>query len=84
MKAILKKFFFELKEWFTDAADHIQLFVINGRIEALKEELDWSKSLGWPIDPKDLVMLDLWSEAHNKVLLRIRLRDAKQELVVAH
>jgi hypothetical protein len=83
MKAILKKFFEEVKEWFADAADHIKLFVIGSRIEALKEGLDWEKHLGWPIDPKDLVMIDLWSEAYNDVLLRIRARDAqeKQEAV---
>ena len=38
---LFQKFWHGVKEWFADAADHIQLFCLEQQIEFLNEKLEW-------------------------------------------
>ena len=78
MKPFLSKFFSDVKEWFADAADHIKLAVLDSKITGLKEELDWEIYCS---DRHEIeISLDIYCEAYNRTLYRVRARDDRHRL----
>ena len=78
----MQKFWHGVKEWFADAADHIQLFCLEQRIESLNEKLEWEDS---KIQRENIIcLIDLVCEAYNKVLSRVRARDDRRAVAHAH
>ena len=78
----MQKFWHGVKEWFADAADHIQLFCLEQRIESLNEELEWENNRAER--EKIICLMDLVCEAYNKVLSRVRARDDRHAVAHAH
>jgi len=83
---LLKKFFLKFAKkltlWFRGAYDEMKdqwnFWVVNDKIDSLNEELEWEDS--GHRRTEILLELDLLSEAHNKILFRIRARDEGAEL----
>jgi hypothetical protein len=67
----MKKLFCGVRGWFADAADHIQLFWVDQKIDSLNDDLE--SAVG---DERFylFILLDLHSGAHNKILNRINNR----------
>ena len=80
LKRLARRFFGFLKEFFTDMLDHWRLMCLEKKIESLNEELDWfsGETSG------KLKELDLYLEARNIVLIRIRAREERHEKVTQH
>lgn len=71
----MNKLFLEIKEWFADVADHIRLFSVGAKIDSLKWDLDWETS---DDSRREILLgLDRHSKAYNKILARIKIRDAR-------
>jgi len=80
---ILKEFFFELREWFADVADHIKLFVAEMKIENLNDRFQLENRLGFDINSRDFIIFGLWIEIRHELLLRIKAREIRHQRVVA-
>ncbi len=86
MKAFLKHFFFEFKEWCADVRDHISMVVVDRKIDDLNEDL--KEEFNSFERHYIIVELELYSAAHNAILGRVRAREvryaARHSQVVAH
>jgi len=78
----MQKFWHGVKEWFADAADHIQLFCLEQRIESLNKELEWENNRAER--EKIICLMDLVCGAYNKILFRVRARDDRHAVAHAH
>ena len=78
----MNKFWNGVKEWFADVADHIKLFCLEQRINQLNEELEWEPARAKR--ENTILLLDMLSEAYNKILSRVRARDDRHAVAHAH
>ncbi len=82
MRALLKKFLFELKEWFADMWDYINLAFIENKIYSLNEKLVGEAN---PIKRHTiLIVTDMWSKSYNEVSRRIKDREIRHKRMVVH
>jgi hypothetical protein len=71
----LGKFFFEVKEWFADAADHWRLAINDSRLNNLKACLkEEASSFGRREIETEI---NLYSEFGNEIIVRINEREAR-------